>query len=272
MLRGKGLHTGEACVVRFAAGEGATALSSGAVTATLDGLECVGASLATRATWPGGRAVSTVEHLFAAIAGAGAFEGLTIAIEGPEVPLMDGAAAAFFDAIVELVDTTRAPAWAWRVARSATLQIDDAVYVFAPGDATSLTVDVAYDVARFGRALSGTASWGGNSRDFRASIAPSRTFGAARDLEVLRAAGRATYVVEGSVVAVDVDDPRWAPRDSQEPVRHKLLDLIGDVASLGGPLVGSLHALLPSHRATHASLAIARRDGTLERVRREELK
>ena len=266
VLEGRGLPRGGLGIVRLSSCVGPTTIVTGGEAATLNELRCAGGALETRAVWPNGGEVATVEHLFAAIAGAGAFDGLRVEVEGDEVPLMDGGAAQFFDAIAELTEGAAPPSRGWRVTRGAAVPVADAVYLFEPGEQTSLTVDVAFPIERFGRAVAGVASWNGDSTAFRASIAPSRTFGAARDLARLREAGRASHVPEGCVVAVDLDDPRWAARDGQEPIRHKLLDLIGDLASLGGPLIGGLRALRPSHRASHEALARARDDGTIVRV------
>ncbi len=53
---------------------------------------------------------------------------------------------------------------------------------------------------------------------------------------------------------VALDRPERAPRDPGEPIRHKLLDVLGDLATLGAPLVGAITVQRPSHRALHAAL------------------
>ena len=144
-----------------------------------------------------------------------------------------------------------------RVVRDHVFEFEGAKYSFAPLatidkhlETSQIEVHVSFDAARFGVSIEGHARWCGRAEEFRRSIAPSRTFGAARELEYLRKNGLAAHVPAGSIVALDVDDPVYKPRDPGEPVRHKLLDLIGDLAPIGAPLFGVLHAYKPSHRAT----------------------
>lgn len=212
------------------------------------------------------RVIAGVEHLLAAVHGLDAFGGLAMEVEGGEVPLVDGAAAAFADAIEAVRDRSeRAPEVA--VLRSETIDVEDARYAFDPlasetaTRATRIEVAVAYPKERFGVALAGEARWDGDRARFLAAFARARTFGARRELEALRARGLAAHLPAGAVVGLDVDEPGYAPRDAGEPVRHKLLDLLGDLALLAGRFVGGLRATHPSHAATAAALREAHARG-----------
>ena len=261
-LEGVGLHGGAPSAVVLSACRGVTVLVHRGVPATLAALDVRGDERTTVARFPGGAEVTSIEHLLAALAGTGAFTGVRATIEGDELPLLDGAAASLARAIESVRDRSSDAPRA-RIARTATIEAHGGRYHFQPATNVERTVEVDYPASRFGRALRGTASWDGDVASFHATIAPARTFGAARELDSLRASGRAAHVPPGVVVALDVDDPRWAPRDAEEPVRHKLLDLIGDLAAVGATLVGSVCAYRPSHRASHAALARARAEGVI---------
>ena len=225
-----------------------------------------GGDRSTTATLPSGATLASVEHLLAAIVGTGAFFGLSVDVEGDELPLLDGCAAE----MVRAIDALSLPSVAAEracVTKVADVRVGDAIYSFAPSSPSSPRSEVAVDVdfpeARFGRVVAGRASWAWDAASFRAHVAPSRTFGAARELDDLRARGLATHVPVGAVIALDVEDPAWAPRDPDEPIRHKLLDLVGDLARLGAPLEGRLLATRPSHRASSLALDRALAEGVV---------
>jgi UDP-3-O-[3-hydroxymyristoyl] N-acetylglucosamine deacetylase len=258
-LEGVGLHGGTRGAVVFVAAPGPTTLGRGDDRAALGALEVRGADHASIARLPSGTTIRTVEHLLAAIAGLRAFEGLRVDLEGEEIPLFDGGASELCRAIEAIAPGTRSspPRAHAKITRAASYALDDASMSLAPGDGTEIEVEIAFEASRFGRALAGTARWLGDASSFVSEIAPSRTFGAAAELESLRARGLASHVPKGAVIAIDVDDPDWAPRDPEEPIRHKLLDLIGDLAPLGAPLLGTLVARRPSHRTTRTMLGRA---------------
>jgi len=249
-MEGRGLHSGRTCVVRFASTDGPTTLGVGADRAPMSALRIEGRERCSVAILPSGRELATVEHLLSAIAGASVFAGLHVEVEGDELPLLDGGAAVFFDALAPFASGGREVV----VARSGTFEADGTTLVVSPADATEIAVHVDFAAARFGRELRGSARWDGERSSYGAAIAPSRTFGAAAELAALRARGLAAHVPEGSVIALDIDDARYAPRDPEEPIRHKLLDAIGDLAPLGGRVRGRIEITRPSHRGTRSAL------------------
>jgi UDP-3-O-[3-hydroxymyristoyl] N-acetylglucosamine deacetylase len=258
------LHGGREAAVELRRCEGASRFGDDLVQLPLAALDLQGRARQTTARLDEAREISTVEHVLAAIVGCAAFDGLEVRVLGGEAPLLDGGAREVTAAIASL-----------GVARSARVVVvqrpfewtdGDARYRFAPSDRQTIEVDVAFPAARFGRALAGRARFDGDPAAFAASIATARTFGAARELASLRARGLGAHVPEGSVVAIDHDPSMaagYAPRDPQEPVRHKLLDLLGDLAGLGGALIGSLVAERPSHLASARALFAARAAGVI---------
>ena len=262
LLAGRGLHGGRPCAVRFSRARGVTTLGAAGSSRPLGALALTTADRATSVRVDESCVVVGVEHLLAAVHGLDAFAGLAIEVEGGEVPLVDGCASAFAQAIEAVRDPSerRAPV---RVVGVGVVRVEQASYEFAPSAQPDVEVEVDFPRARFGVALAGQAAWSGGRAEFLRDVAPCRTFGARRELDALRARGLAAHVPAGCVVALDVDDPAWSPRDAGEPVRHKLLDLLGDLALLGGRFVGRLRASRPSHAATAAAIAEARRRGWL---------
>jgi UDP-3-O-[3-hydroxymyristoyl] N-acetylglucosamine deacetylase len=104
--------------------------------------------------------------------------------------------------------------------------------------------------------------------DFVARLAPARTFGLRREHEALLAMGRARAVDLRAVLVFDDERPLEAslPTTPDEPARHKLLDLLGDLALFGGPFVGRMEASRPGHARTHRFLEAAFRAGALRSV------
>jgi UDP-3-O-[3-hydroxymyristoyl] N-acetylglucosamine deacetylase len=209
---------------------------------------------------PGGPLrVRTVEHLFAALAGLGVRGGLIVDVEGPELPLLDGCASLWTKAVGDLALPSQPPAL--RVTRAATVDVGASRYELRPGDATRIEVVVDFGDPR----LDSTAVWGGDAADFRERLAPARTFALSSDFDELLASGLARHVEPGSVVliapgAVHAAGRAFAP---DEPARHKLVDLMGDLYLPGGPPLGTVRAFRPGHAANAEAVRIAIAGGLL---------
>lgn len=184
--------------------------------------------------------LGTVEHLFAALEARSIRSGLAIELEGPEVPLADGGSAVFFDALPEVPAGPRPV-----IVREAIIE----GYTFHPGPEVHVEVAVDYGDAR----IAPGASWNGDAADFRARIAPARTFGFEHELGDLLVRGLASHVRPESVLVFTETAVLAAgrPYEADEPARHKLLDLLGDLYLHGGAPIGVLRAEKPGHRRTH---------------------
>ena len=213
--------------------------------------------------------LSLVEHLFAALAGLDVREKLDIDVTGDELPLLDGGARAWCEALAEIglggehaSGDDRSPAASLVVSpRSAAhepIVVGESVYRFSPARDVLVTAVIELTDRR----VETTADWNGTADRFVRSIASARTFVHARDLEPMLAAGLGASVDPASVMVFDADTVHVAgrPFSPDEPARHKLLDLMGDFYLYGGPPRGSTHAHRPGHRANHAAIeeAIAR--------------
>lgn len=192
--------------------------------------------------------VGTVEHVMAALIGAGVHNAV-VALDGLEVPILDGSA----DGFLFLIDCAGIAA---QDEMAACIEVLRRVRV-ADGDAFAelrpaafgldMALSIAFDAAAIGRqALTLRLT----PETFRAELARARTFTVAGDVEQLRAAGLALGGSLDNAVVVDgarVLNPGGL-RMADEFVRHKLLDAVGDLALAGAPLRGRFVA----HRSGHA--------------------
>jgi UDP-3-O-[3-hydroxymyristoyl] N-acetylglucosamine deacetylase len=267
-LTGRALHTGEEVDVTLTARAGPIDVVVDGVRAPIADMtpECADHASALVAAG-GSPALGTVEHLLAALFAHRITGGLEISVAraGPssrraEMPLLDGGAAAWSDALLELgplEQTRHAP---WRVTRATRIVVGDSVYELTPSDETRFEVEV-----ELGPVASPRASWGGDLDDFRRRVAPARTFALARDVEALGDRGLAVGAARESVVVVAEHGLLAAGRDAapDEPARHKLLDLVGDMYAYACVFVGTVSARRPGHAASHEVLRRARREGAL---------
>jgi UDP-3-O-[3-hydroxymyristoyl] N-acetylglucosamine deacetylase len=250
MIAGQGLHRGEPARISFARREGPASIGRVAI----DTLRVVDTTRSTTvASRDGALRVATVEHLFAALAALGVRRDLAIDLDGPEVPLADGGAAAFFDAIASLDIAPSPPRL--RVVRAGQIDLGESIYELEEHDGIEVEVLVDFGDARLAR----RARWSGDAHEFRSRIATARTFGFAREVEDLLARGLASHVAPESVVVVCDDRvlSAGAPFEPDEPARHKLLDLVGDMYAHGGPPIGRVHATRPGHAATNEAMLAA---------------
>ncbi len=261
-LAGIGLRSGRPASVALHALPGPFALLVDGVASPRSSLCPTSADRAT-VVRAGGTDVATVEHLFAACAAFGLHEGLTVEVEGGEVPLLDGAAGQFSRALSELDLPRGEPPL--RVVRDATLTHGESRYTFGRARGADLGARVEVTVDFADARISPGASWDGSREDFVARIANARTFALAHEVPSLAARGQASHVDPASVIVLTPDEVlvSGAPYRPDEPARHKLLDLLGDLFLYGGPPRGLVHAFRPGHAATHAILARAIADGVV---------
>jgi UDP-3-O-[3-hydroxymyristoyl] N-acetylglucosamine deacetylase len=260
-VEGLGLHSGAPSRVVLRRQTGPVRLEACGVEARIDQLAVVSTSRATTVEAHGGALrVATVEHAFAALAGLGVYEGVTLAVDGPEMPFLDGACATWCDALDRLRLAPGRPRL--RVAREAAVEIGTSRYEFRPGPRVDVEVRLELEGWDESRVIP-EARWHGEAVDFRLRIAAARTFVLARDIDELVAGGLARHVDPESVVVLAPDAILHAgrPFSPDEPARHKLLDLVGDLYASGGPPLGCLRAVRPGHAANALAAARARAEG-----------
>ncbi len=210
--------------------------------------------LCTRLVNEAGVGVSTVEHLMAALMGCGVHNAL-IEIDGPEVPILDGSAAPFVRGIMQRgIQRLAAPVRALEVLKPVTVSHGGATASL--GLASEMIIEFHIDFAdsAIGR-QSRTLSMANGS--FARELSDSRTFCRQSDVEAMHASGLALGGNPG-VNAVVFDGPRVVSpgglRHADEPVRHKMLDALGDLALAGGALIGHYTGFRAGHAVTNMLL------------------
>jgi UDP-3-O-[3-hydroxymyristoyl] N-acetylglucosamine deacetylase len=196
----------------------------------------------------GGVTITMVEHLCAALRGAGV-DNVAVHVEGDELPVLDGSARPWLD----VLEPRRQGALRrfCVVERVVEVRGEGGWARLEPADAFELDLTITFDHPSIGlQRYVGR----GDGAAFRDGIAWARTFGFLRDAELLRAAGLAHGAsLENTVV---YDDTRvlnpGGLRSVDEAVRHKALDAVGDAALLGAPLKGRLVAFRAGHTLHHA--------------------
>jgi UDP-3-O-acyl N-acetylglucosamine deacetylase len=196
-------------------------------------------------------AVGTVEHVLAALAGLGITDAI-LETESPEVPILDGSAAPFARAILDAgITHLDGPFRPVTLAEPVEIRDGDALLTAEPAD----SIDYAYrlDYGSDSDIPPATARWLGDHRDFAACIAPARTFSTVAEADRMKSLGLFARFTPADLPVIGPDGPidnAW--RFPDECARHKLLDLIGDLALLGRPLIARVRAHKTGHAHTHA--------------------
>ncbi len=198
---------------------------------------------------------STAEHVLAALTGLGV-DNAVIEIDGPEVPIMDGSAAPFVDAIDRAgLATLAAPRRYIQVLKPVRVVKGDAYGELRP-NAEGFRVEVEID---FDHPLIGRQGYtlDVEPQGFRHELARARTFGFMRDVAKLWNAGFALGASFDNTLVITenrVLNPEGL-RFSDEFARHKALDAIGDLTLAGAPLLGTYRSLRGGHKLNHAVLS-----------------
>jgi UDP-3-O-[3-hydroxymyristoyl] N-acetylglucosamine deacetylase len=198
--------------------------------------------------------VGTVEHLLSALMACGITD-VDIRIDGPEVPIIDGSAVPFMH-LIDAAGTRDLGAEIPVLRLREPIEVSDGDKTIRMTPANRLIIKYKID---FNHPVIGRESFhfdfGHDS--FLKKIAPARTFGFMRDVEKLRAAGLARGgSVENAVVLDDRGVVNGPLRFKDEFVRHKILDLVGDLALIGRPIAGEITAYKAGH-ALHSRLVEA---------------
>jgi UDP-3-O-[3-hydroxymyristoyl] N-acetylglucosamine deacetylase len=209
-----------------------------------------------------GPLVSTAEHVLAALRGLGV-DNAVVEVDGPEVPIMDGSAAAFVRAIDQVgLESLGEPRRFIRVLKPVSVAVGDAVAEFHPySRGFRIEAEIEFDHPLIGRQ---SIAYDGRPESFRRDFARARTFGFMRDVAKLWSAGYALGAsLENTLVVSDsrILNPEGT-RFPDEFVRHKVLDAIGDLALAGAPLLGLYRSVRGGHKLNHAALSALMADAS----------
>lgn len=202
----------------------------------------------------GDATVETCEHALSAVAGWG-LDNLLIELDAAELPGVDGSALPFYEAIESVGVQEQAARRRYLVVEEpVTVTQDEAELVALPTEQPGLDLTYQLDYAkscpRIGRQLHQFHTRGG---DYRKEIAPSRTFSLEAEAKAAQAAGLFGHLTMEEALVIGDDGPLGgnAFRFEDEPVRHKLLDLLGDLVLAGAPIRGRVIARRSGHPLNH---------------------
>jgi UDP-3-O-[3-hydroxymyristoyl] N-acetylglucosamine deacetylase/3-hydroxyacyl-[acyl-carrier-protein] dehydratase len=252
-LRGIGLHLGRECTLTFRPAPPRSGIvfrrtdlpREPAIVARAEN-----AVLTERHTQlgSGAEAVHTVEHVLAAIT-ALEIDDIRIDLDSAEPPILDGSARPFYDALVGagIVDVAGEVEYLM-LREPLTVRDGGSTYTVTPAPTLSLEVTIDFPHKLIGRQ---SCQLPVTPASFASDLAGARTFGFLREADALRAKGLIQGVSTSNTVVLDDDGPvdtelRW----SDEFVRHKTMDFIGDLALAGKRVRGRIAADRPSHRGT----------------------
>jgi UDP-3-O-[3-hydroxymyristoyl] N-acetylglucosamine deacetylase len=193
-----------------------------------------------------GASVKTIEHLMSALAGLGV-DNVQVDLTGPEVPIFDGSAAPFVE-LVRQAGLRRlfAPKTFLKVRQPITVDVGARSLRIVPSERLKVIYTMCFDHPLLGEQT--VAMELGRERYAR-EVAPSRTYGFLKDLELLSRLGLAKGgSIENALVIGEEGVLNGPLRFPDELVRHKILDLVGDLYLLGKPLVGTIIAQGAGHQ------------------------
>ena len=254
-ITGDGLHSGVAATVRILPAPADSGLVF--VRSDLGGMEIPAShahvrnsSLATTLA-RGSASVATVEHLLAALHGLGV-DNARIEVEGPEVPILDGSAAPFVDAILDgglQVQPVARRAVVLR--RPTSVKQGDRTVLAVPASEFRISYAIDFPHPAIGYQA---VTLRVDEKVFASSIAAARTFCLLKDVRAMQASGLALGgSLENALVVGDDGVLNGTLRFPDEFVRHKVLDLIGDLALIGAPLRAHVIVFKGGHQM-HAAL------------------
>jgi UDP-3-O-[3-hydroxymyristoyl] N-acetylglucosamine deacetylase len=194
-----------------------------------------------------GASIATVEHLMAALRGLGV-DNVLVEIDSGEVPTMDGSAAQFVEAIDEVgLTELDAPRRFLKVLKTIRVEEAGTIGELSPCNGFHLDVEIEFDSPIIGKQR---LEINLNPGSFRRDLARARTFGFMKDVERLWAAGLALGASLDNTVAIGDDRiiNREGLRFSDEFVRHKALDAVGDLGLAGAPILGAYRSVRGGHR------------------------
>ena len=197
---------------------------------------------------PSRGSVATIEHLMAALRGLGV-DNVTVEVDGPEMPIMDGSSRAFVEAIdqtgLEVLRARRRPI---KILKPVRVELGRAFAEFLPYDkGFKLDIEIDFDTPLIGRQRKTLDL---TPESFRRDLSKARTFGFVKDVERLWENGLALGSSLDNSIALG-DDRILNPeglRYADEFVRHKALDAVGDLALAGPTIVGHFRSYCGGHK------------------------
>lgn len=201
----------------------------------------------------GAAAVETCEHCLSAVAGLG-IDNLLIEVTGPELPGVDGSAQPYVDALLEAgIVEQEQPRRTLTIDEPVTVEEGDAMLAALPSDKPTMQVIYDLDHGQDSPIPNQLYAFASDNGDYVHNIAPARTFVLEKEAQALHRAGLGKHLSPSDVLVIGDDGPLGDNRFrfDDEPVRHKIVDLIGDLALVGCPIRGRIVAYRSGHALNH---------------------
>ncbi len=254
---GRGLHTGEeASVTLFPRDGGGPVIGAEGKICPIFSCSFSGLGRGTDLLLPDGKRIKTTEHLFAALSGLG-ISSVRMEISGPEIPALDGCSRAFAMQLQEASESLGEENHPDQFALAYPLMVEDetknSLLAAFPSRDLRITCVLQYPEKPIGTEM---AEFSAEKDDFLRDIAPARTFALKSELETLRGRGLARGGNPDNALLVDDENVQASGglRFPDEFVRHKILDLLGDLYLVGIPLRARIVAIRSGH-GLHCRLA-----------------
>ena len=195
--------------------------------------------------------ISTTEHLLSAMIGVG-IDNAFVELDNLELPILDGSARPFVEMIQKAgVRRQRKARTYLRIAREIELREGDKFIAVYPANAYSVSYSINFPHPQIGKQSFGVRLTNGN---YLREIAPARTFGFLHEADGMRQQGLIRGASTDNAIVLTKEEVLNPPlRYADEFVRHKVLDLIGDLALIGRQILGSVVADRAGH-AMHTAL------------------
>jgi UDP-3-O-[3-hydroxymyristoyl] N-acetylglucosamine deacetylase len=205
--------------------------------------------------------ISTTEHLLSAFIGTG-IDNAIVELDNLELPILDGSARPFVDLIHQVgIRRQRRPRTYLRIRHALEMREGDKFIAVYPADSYSVSYTINFPHPLIGKETFSVELANGN---YLREIASARTFGSRQDEKTLRNMGLIRGASRENCVVLTKDDVENPPlRFADEFVRHKVLDLIGDLALLGKQILGNVVADRAGHAMHTALVSRLLRDRTL---------
>ncbi|MDI6827240.1 MAG: UDP-3-O-acyl-N-acetylglucosamine deacetylase [Armatimonadota bacterium] len=251
-IEGIGLHTGEKCKLTLLPAPENTGIvfvtPAGEIKAVVENVEATNRGVVLK---QGTARVHTVEHLLSALAGMGV-DNAILQVNGPEIPSADGSALPFVELIecagVESLSAEVEPIY---VAEPVWVGAEDKRAIALQNDNYRVTGIISFSHPMIGEQMIDMQV---EPEIFKREIAPARTFCTEEEIEAILSSGLGRGGTSANVVIVRNGGYSTSLRFQDEFVRHKVLDLIGDLSLVGGRLAAHVITIKAGH-ALHAALA-----------------
>ncbi len=250
---GLGLHSGRECrLVIEPYDSPEVVMRSGDNELPLSGFTLTGTNRGSDYAFADGSCVRTCEHVFSALAGLGIWSGARITVDGGEMPALDGCAKLLCEEIAQHAEDDITTSSALSVKQPVIVHSEDRKRFVAAFPCSCLHITYFVEYKFIGAQI---YDYVHSPANYRENISGARTFAMASDIEYLRSHGMALGgSLDNAILVGEEIRALGGLRWPDEFVRHKVLDIIGDFASLGRPLNAHIIAVRAGHEL-HLKLA-----------------